>query len=293
MKPAHLAIGALATFLLGSQVAAGKYAFPELPPFLFVALRFTLAALCFAAIVRLPRSRREWLAWFTIGTASGAVNIGLLYLGLYYTDAAVAGVAHQLQVPFGVLLAVIFLGERLRLIPILGIVVAFVGVGIIAGQPQKESVLFGIAMVAVSAFASALGNLFAKKLAPLDPKQLNAGMSIVAAIELFAFSAIIDGNPIPYIAGTTWVSWVALLYAGVLGAAVAFGLWFWLLGQYPLAKVAPLSLLIPLSAAGTGIVVLGESVTVSTLVGGALVISGIALVQMADRVMALWRPRRA
>ena len=69
----------------------------------------------------------------------------------------------------------------------------------------------------------------------------------------------------------------ALLYLAVLGSAVTFSLYFWLLARMPATRVSIIAFLIPLVAVGVGAAAFDEALTLHTLAGSALVVIGVAL----------------
>jgi drug/metabolite transporter (DMT)-like permease len=69
----------------------------------------------------------------------------------------------------------------------------------------------------------------------------------------------------------------ALLYLALLGSALSFSLWYWLLSHAPASRVSLISYLNPVVAVGVGILLLHEPITLRILTGSALVVAGVAL----------------
>ena len=80
----------------------------------------------------------------------------------------------------------------------------------------------------------------------------------------------------------------ALLYLAVLGSAVTFSLYFWLLAHIPATRVSMIAYLVPLVAVGVGSAMFDEPLTIRTLTGALLVVTGVALTVRGGRV----RPQR-
>ncbi len=73
---------------------------------------------------------------------------------------------------------------------------------------------------------------------------------------------------------------------GIVMTAIAYAIWYGLLGRFPVNSVAPFLLLIPVVIVIESIVFLGESLTLRTSLGGLLIIVGVAAVTLSQRTSA-------
>ena len=76
----------------------------------------------------------------------------------------------------------------------------------------------------------------------------------------------------------TWLQWSMLAFVGVVGFYLAYMCWFTLLKQCRMDEAAPFILLMPVVGIVTAAVVLGESVSLAQLAGGAVILAGLAIV---------------
>ena len=94
----------------GVNMAVAKTGLSELPPILLMAMRFSLVAALVVPFVRRPQA--PLLRVIALSFTLGFLHFALFFSGLKGLDAAVAVIVVQLQVPFAVLLAAIFLDDR-------------------------------------------------------------------------------------------------------------------------------------------------------------------------------------
>jgi O-acetylserine/cysteine efflux transporter len=274
--PVRDIILALVTMMLwGLNFAVAKLALADFPPILLTALRFTLVA-----AVLLPIRPRPSRPWSILGLALtlGFVHFPMVFSGLRLLDASTAAVVLQLQVPFGVVLAALLIGERLRWQDWTGMIIAFAGVALIAGAPRLGSSHLGLAFLLVAAFGWGLSTVQLKKIGPIDPLILNGWLGLFMAFELWSISLAVEGSPVPFIAHATWRGWTGVGYTAIVSTIIAYGAWAYLVNRYPVGRTMPFMLTIPLFAILGGIVLNGDRLTFDIVAGGALTIVGVGLI---------------
>jgi O-acetylserine/cysteine efflux transporter len=263
-----------------------KVAIEHFPPVLLMAFRFTVTALMLVWFVPVPKKQLGRLFW--VGLIGGAVQYSLTFTGLEYIAASTAIIVVQLEVPFAVLVAVLFLKDRIEPARIFGIALAFLGVIIIAGAPGLQDELLPVLMVASGAFTWAVAQVMIKSLGPVGGFTLIAWISVIGAPQLFVASWLVEDHQIEAIRSAGWMVWGVVAYLGIFMTAVGYGAWYHLLGKYPVHQVAPFLLLLPVTTVLGGVFLLGEALTLRLVVGGALAISGVAAINLMRR-----RPPRA
>ena len=275
MRVRDIILALFAMALWGLNFALAKLALAEFPPILLAALRFTLVAVVLVPIR--PRLVRP-LSLLALAMTLGFIHFPMVFSGLRLLDASTSAVVLQLQVPFGVLLAALLIGERVRWQDWIGMVIAFAGVALIAGAPRLGSSHLGLAFLLVAAFGWGLSTVQLKKIGPIDPLTLNGWLGLFIAIELWAVSAVVDGSPLPFIAHSTWRGWIGMSYTALVSTIVAYGAWAYLVHRYPVGRTMPFMLLIPLFAILGGIALNGDRLTIDIVAGGALTIVGVGLI---------------
>ena len=285
MQPLHIAAGVFMGFLWGIQVAAVKVGAAQLPPLLMVGLRFVLIGALLAPFVRWPnRAELRVIGW--IALFMGGLHFGLVYLGISRLDASTAAICFQLGPPFSVLVAWGWLGEKAGGVTLAGLALAFAGVVLLAGGPGEHQDLLGMMLIAVAMLAFAIGTAITRRFGQFRPIELNAWTAILTAPQILLASLVLEHGQLAAMAAADWRAWSAVVYTALSGGMIGFWLWYWLLARYPVAQVVPFTLLAPLFAVAAGMLALGERPGPSLWIGGALTLSGVALIQLMPLLRA-------
>ncbi|MCP4387499.1 MAG: EamA family transporter, partial [Gammaproteobacteria bacterium] len=134
MKPVDVLLAISVAVIWGMGFIVAKAAMSHFSPILLMALRFTLTALCLVWFVRPPPGLFRQLFWISL--ISAALQYSLTFNGVRGIDASTAALLVQLEVPFGLLLAWLMLGDRISLKQGCGIAIAFTGAILIIGEPK-------------------------------------------------------------------------------------------------------------------------------------------------------------
>ena len=277
MPPSHIAIALGTALLWGFGFVTSKYGADHMPPLFFLALRFTLMALMLLWFVRPPAGR--WLAVSLFALTMGAGHFGLFYVALNIgVEASTAAIIWLTQVPLSALLAGIFLRERPGWMALLGIAIAFGGAVLLVGEPRHTGNAMGIALMFGSSIAWAIANVQVKRLTDISPLALNGWMSAISALLLFPLSFALEEGQIASLLQPDWRLHGSLVYQVVGSTLLAYWAWYYLLAHNKVATVASFMLLVPVVGVIFGVFLLGDPITWQTLVGGAIIVSGVALI---------------
>jgi len=123
----------------------------------------------------------------------------------------------------------------------------------------------------VSAVSTVAVKRWGKDVHPLSISAVPMGLAAV----IMAGVAMATERNLPISFDATSVA--ALLYLALLGSAVSFSLWYWLLSHAAASRVSLISYLNPVVAVSVGILFLHETITLRILAGTALVVAGVAL----------------
>lgn len=277
MKPQHLLLMLLCQFLWGVNFVAAKIGLQHFEPLFFVALRFSLVALLLLPFVGLPRRKLRRL--IPLSMTMGVMHFGLIFTGMRYLDAATSSIAVQLQVPFAAILAAFFFKETLGWRRLTGMVVAFAGVVLIAGEPRFGGNLWPLLSVVCAALVWATANVQVKALGDeFDAVTLNGYIAILAAPQLLLVSFLLEGNQWPMVMAVDLMGWGALLFQSVVVAIGTYWIWYNMMRRYPVNQVMPFTLLLPMIGVISGHLILGEVITWQMALGGLATLAGVAIV---------------
>ena len=191
-----------------------------------------------------------------------------------------SAVAYQLATPFTVLLAWPLLAERPSLTTSAGVVLAFVGVVVLAAGPGLSANALPLLLVVGAAFAFAVSNVLTKRYGPFDPLMLMGWSSLLTVPQVMLMSLLLEHGQLASLVTADERGWLALAYTIFIGGIVGFGLWFWLIARCSMGRVAPFGLLLPVFALISSVLFLGDRMTPKLIVGGLLAISGVAITQV-------------
>jgi O-acetylserine/cysteine efflux transporter len=271
--------------LWGYQFVAIKVGVTQFPPLFFLTLRFFAIALLLVPLVKRP-TRRQLGPVAAISIFFGGLNFGLFYVGLGLGSGSLSAVAYQLATPFTVLLAWPLLAERPSPTTSAGMVLAFVGVVVLAAGPGPGPVLstnaLPLLLVVGAAFAFAVSNVLTKRYGPFDPLMLMGWSSLLTVPQVMLMSVLVEYGQLTSLITADERGWLALAYTIFIGGIVGFGLWFWLIARCSMGRVAPFGLLLPVFALISSVLFLGDRMTPKVIVGGLIAISGIALTQVSS-----------
>lgn len=281
MTTRHSLLAALVAVLWGLNFVAidlGLHANGrDVPPLLFVAMRFLLVVFPWILFIRKPDV--SWAAIIGVGLLMSAGQFGLLYLSMALgMPAGLASLVLQAQVLLTVLLAALFLGERPSRRQLAGIVLGVAGLAIVAVGRSSVAPILPFIIVLGAALSWAAGNVIARKAKAASGLGLVVWSGAVVPLPLIALSLVIDGpdaitaTMLDLQTGTV----LSAIYTALFASLVGYGIWNWLLAKYPPSAVVPFTLLVPVVGMSAAWLALQEVPSVTELAGGLLLLAGVA-----------------
>ena len=273
-----LALGVIIVWAYNNIVI--KVGVTEIPPLALTALRFTIVAVLVVPFTRLDREQLKWVALLAL--TFGLMHFGLLFIGLSQAEAGTGAILVQLGTPFATILAAIFLKERLSPKRILGLVISLAGVAVLAGGPSMPPAL-PLTLLIISALGWAISNLIVKAGPTIPPVAMAGWMALFAIPLLVTASLVVEDHQFQAIANAGWRGWGAAFYSAIMSSILAYSTWYWLLRQYEVRRVIPLSLLTPVFAVMLGIWLMDEHMDIFKIIGGGMIVLGIAIINIRFR----------
>jgi len=187
MKPLHFALAVLVAAIWGIGFIAIQIGLESFPPIFFTALRSTVASLPF--LLFFPRPGVAWKWLIAMGFSLGVLLTGLLYIGMDLgMPAGLSSLVLQSQAFFTVLLAAALLSERPTARQIIGMAIAFSGIGLIAMTRETGGGLLALGLVVAAAFFWGVFNILIKQVRAPDMLRLIIWVSVVPPLPLLALS---------------------------------------------------------------------------------------------------------
>jgi O-acetylserine/cysteine efflux transporter len=254
-------------------VKLGVMAFP--PLFLMV-LRFALVAALLVPWVKAPRG--QFLGVFGLSVTLGVAHFALIFESLAGLDAATAAIAIQVQVPLSSLFAGLIDRDYLGWHRTGGMVLAFAGVVVIAGEPRVTANLDSLALLVLASSMFAIASLQMRRLGAISGFTVNGWMALFAAPQLLVLSLFLETGQLESLHTAPWEAWASLGYLVVVASITAYGLWFLLVRRYPINRTAPFLLTLPIFGSASGVLVLNEPFGPRLAIGAALTLAGVATI---------------
>ena len=280
-----LLLGLAVMMVWGSNFTVIKLALATLPPLLFATLRFTFAVLPLAFL--LPRPKVRWRNLAAYGLLIGVGQFGLLFIAMQgHISAGLASLVVQCQAFFTIALSMWIGGERLLRVQWVALASAVAGIAIIAVHGDTSTTPLGLALVLVAAACWAIGNIVQRRSGATNMLAYVVWSSLFAVPPLLALSLLVEGPAaIAHgLAAATPLVWAAVAWQSVGNTLFGYGAWGWLLGRYPTATVAPLSLLVPVFGMGFAAWILAEPLPAWKLAAAALVLGGLMINIIGQRL---------
>lgn len=291
MRPRHLLLALAIVFFWGINFAIIKLGLRQVSPLALGVARFVLAAFPWIFFVKRPRAPLSLIAAYSLFTFS--LQFGLLFTGMQLgMSAGLSSLLLQLQVFFTIGLAIPVLGERPTIWQALGALLAFGGIGVVAANLGGDVSTEGLVLLVLAAAAWGAGNIVSRKISDRYGSNEMLGLvvwgSLFAIPPLLATALLLDsGGLMRSFTHLDWVSVGSIAYIVYISTLFGFAGWSLLLACYPVASVAPFTLLVPVFGFIGSAVLLGEPLQAWKFAAGALVLTGL-LVNMFGGRAARW-----
>ncbi|MFJ8039586.1 EamA family transporter [Kitasatospora sp. NPDC096147] len=276
-RTAALLLTALAPAVWGSTYLVTTELLPPGRPLLAAVLRALPAGLLLLALTRrLPKG-----SWWWKAMVLGALNIGLflalLFVAAYRLPGGVAATVGSVQPLLVAGLSAALLGQRLTVRTVLAAVAGVGGVALLVLRAEARLDAVGVAAALGGAAVMATGVVLSKRWVSPAPLLATTGWQLVAGGVLLTPVALLVEGPPP--ATLTAGNLAGYAYLGLIGAAVAYALWFRGIAMLSPNEVTFLGLLSPLVAAALGWAVLGQGLTPLQLLGATIALGAVVVAQ--------------
>lgn len=270
------------SFAWGSSFLFIKIGVEHVGPFTLVAGRFWIGWLAISVLFFIngggfPATRNGWGKLLFLGLLNTAIPIYLIAWGEQNIDSGPASILNSTVPIWTVLLAHFMLhDEKLHLGRILGIVVGFVGILVLIGRPQQFSgnmVVAGQLAVILATVCYGLGAIFVRRFLSGIPLLQIIWVSLLSAsLSMTAMALVIERPDIARIHPT---SFIAMLWLGVVGTALAYPLYYKLIGWWGAGRATTVTYAMPVIGTALGVIILAEPLTIQMISGAVLILAGV------------------
>lgn len=289
MPFSHVLLALCVIAIWGINFVVIQIGLRELPPIFLTFLRFFFAA--FPAVFFIKRPQIPFKMLFAYAMLMFTLDFAFLFSGMYAgVSSGIASLTLQTQVFFTAILAMVFLKEKLTLWQVLGALVAFSGIGLVAINTGGDVNTLGLLLVEFAALSWAGGNLVSKKIGKVDMFSLVVWGSLVAWPPLLLLSFILEHGKwsIESVLNVSWLTIGSVAYLVYPVTLFGFAIWSWLLSRHAASTVAPFTLLVPIFGFSSSALILGEGMQGWKIGAGFLIVSGLVINLYGGKLFALF-----
>ncbi|MFF0831109.1 DMT family transporter [Brevibacillus sp. NPDC003359] len=257
------------------------------PPILFAGMRSLIGGLLLTLFI-LPKWkkinwRENWLRYCISAFLNTLCFYGIQTVGLVYLPGGLFSVLVYFQPILIGLFAWLWLGERMTVLKVIGLIMGFLGILAVSADGLTGQVsIVGVILGLLTALSWALGVIYVKKVS-----------AKVDSLWMVAMQCIIGGAALTLL-GTGVESWsdivwnvpylIGLSYGATFGVPIAIVIYFGLVNAGEASKVAAFTFLVPLIAVITGTIFMDEPITYSLIGGLVLIVCSIYLVNYQKKI---------
>lgn len=286
MSLRHILIAIFVAAIWGFNFIAVKVGLTEMPPYLYGAGRFLIAAL---PVLFIKKPNLPWKMILAVGLALGVFKFTLMFMGIHYGMAAgLASLVLQSQAFFTLIFSVWVFKTKIRFNQSMGMLIAASGMLLIGWQMQADSSALGFFLIIAAAVSWGIANILYRKVGQVDMFALTVWSSVIPPIPMLGVSLYIDGIDVvrDSVLGMSSLGWTCLAYTACLSSWVGATFWATLIKSYEPHKVAPFSLLVPVFGVTFSYLFLDEYFTLATAGASGLIFLGLMVNQWKRKVIA-------
>jgi drug/metabolite transporter (DMT)-like permease len=289
LKPKHWFVFITLGLIWSSSFLWIKIGVQEIGPMALTAFRMLFGAVTAMAIgiyqkVTWPRDRQTWSIFAVLGPASLAIPIFFISWGEQTIDSAVASILNATVPLFTIVLAHFLLhDDKMTVQKVLGLLIGFAGVVVLMSKDLMDSahssVIGQLAVILASLFYAGSA-VFARKLTKhVDGVVRGAMPLITSALFMWAVGPLAER---PFLFPNLSLTWIAILWLGVLGSGVAVIMLWYLIHEIGPTRTSLVTYLFPVGGVILGVIFLNEHLSWQLIAGTVLIIVSLAVVN--------WKP---
>jgi drug/metabolite transporter (DMT)-like permease len=259
----------------------------EIPPLTLTLLRSGIAGLGFAFVLfsryrNVKVDREDRLKIFILGILSVPLNQFAFILGIKYTTPSNASLIYAMTPIFALIFSVVILKERVNFYKVFGVVLSFVGVGIVFGEHGVNlnvEYLKGNFIIMLGAIFWALYSILGRPMIIKYGALYVTGVAMIVGSLVYLPIGLYDFVRLDF-STVSFASYLGVVYLGVGTSIFGYFLWYYAIGKIEASKVVVFTNGQPIMTAILGMIIFGNLITLPFLIGGTLVILGVFLVQL-------------
>jgi drug/metabolite transporter (DMT)-like permease len=290
LKTKHWLVFILLGSIWSSSFLWIKIAVTEVGPITLVAFRVLFGLLFGITVilvqrVQIPRTLKEWTPFFILGISNVAIPFFLISWGEQAIDSAVAAILDSTVPLFTIVIAHYLLHDDKMTVPkMLGLLMGFAGVIVLMSRDIGTSIgpILGQLAVVVACIFYAGSSVYARKSTAEASGIMRGAGPLVSSTAVMWIAAVTVESPLKIPQLT--ITWIALLWLGILGSGFAFILNYYLIHEIGPTRTTMVTYIFPLGGVILGVLFLHEQLSWQLLAGAVLIVASLAV--------ANWQPKK-
>ncbi len=298
MKKNDILLALLLVTIWGFNFTVIKLGLGGVPSMLLVALRYLLTA--FPAIFFVKKPSTGWKYIILYGLTVGVGQFSCLFYAMEIgMPAGIASIVLQIQAFISPALAAVFLNEKLKAKQIVGSAIAAAGLVIIAaantaggiGSIPFTAILLNLLAPVFWAASNIVARIASDKAAAngekLDMFSLVVWSGLIPPVPMLGLALMLNTpqSLLSVITNLNGISIFAIIYLAFGATLFGYGVWNVLIGKYPLSKVAPLPLAVPIIALLSARIVLNEQLSGMQWLGVSVILAGLIITNLNPEII--------
>ncbi|MEP2641015.1 DMT family transporter [Roseobacter sp.] len=267
-----------------SAFTSARIIVADASPLAALTLRYLISGLIGVAIARaLGQSWRltpaQWRATIMFGVLQNTLYLGLNFVAMQTVEASVAVIIASAMPLLVALAGWLFLGDRLGVLSVVGLIAGFTGVGLIMSARITGGIdLYGVMLCIIGLLALTFATLSVRGATSGGNFLMIVGLQMLAGCAALAVATVLFETPrfTP-----SWPLAAAFAYTTLVPGLAATFVWFWLVNRIGATRAATFHFLNPFLGVAIAALLLGETLGPRDLLGVAIIALGILAVQLS------------
>lgn len=275
-----------------SAIWGGSFIFmrvisPVLGPILTASMRTLIAGLFLIIIFKFTgykiHWKRDYKQLIIIGIVNSSIPFFMYSYAALHIPASLSSILNSMSPMFGAILSAIFLIEPLSVKKSIGLILGSIGVGIISTLSVTGAGLnyyLSLGACIIAAICYGISSIYIKlRASHIEPKAIAAGSQLFAGLALLPFVFL---SPVSF--HLDFKLAITVILFAIISSAIAYLLYYELIKNVGPTKALTVTFLVPVFAILWGYILLREPITLSTIVGGIVILLGTYLVMSSKKV---------
>ncbi|MGC1497713.1 MAG: DMT family transporter [Sulfitobacter sp.] len=277
-------VGLAFAMMWSSAFTSARIIVADASPLFALSLRYLISGLIGVGIAlylgqnwRLTKA--QWRATIIFGILQNAVYLGLNFVAMQSIEASLAAIIASTMPLLVGLAAWVFLGEKLRLLGVVGLIAGVAGVALIMGARLDGSVdMFGVMLCAIGVVALTIATLLVRGATSGGNFMMIVGLQMLCGCVTLSLATLLFETPR---LDPSWPLVIAFTYTCLVPGLAATVVWFWLVNRIGATRASTFHFLNPFLGVAIAALLLGETLGARDILGVFVIAGGILAVQIS------------